>query len=178
MTDALDRLLAIVPAPDEHRRMRSWDEVERTIGVALPCDYKELVHVYGGGNWDDYLHVLEPGCPNDDYDLVAWARNQAEDLEGLWEFERKPVELEAEGARVIPWAVTDNGECLYWLVLPGVAPEGWTVMVNEARGGRWEHFSVSCTRFLAAALEGELRSGVLSSSFPLASHTFRRHRAG
>ncbi|MFD9245223.1 SMI1/KNR4 family protein [Streptomyces sp. NPDC059556] len=176
MTDALDRLLAIFPAPDEPRA-KSWDEVERTIGVALPRDYKELVRVYGGGNWDDYLHVLEPGCPNDDYDLVAWARNQAEDLEGLWEFERKPVELEAEGARVIPWAVTDNGECLYWLVPPGAPPEGWTVMVNEARGGRWEHFSVSCTRFLAAALEAELRSSLLSSSFPLATHTFRRHRA-
>ncbi|MFF9068229.1 SMI1/KNR4 family protein [Streptomyces sp. NPDC014891] len=177
MTDALARLLAIVPAPDEPHT-KSWDEVERTIGATLPCDYKELVRVYGGGHWDDYLYVLEPGCPNDDYDLAAWARNQTEDLEGLWEFEKKPVELEAEGARVIPWAVTDNGECLYWLVLPGVPPERWTVMVNEARGGRWEHFPVSCTRFLAAALEGELRSGVISSSFPLATHTFRRLRAG
>ncbi|MFJ2058723.1 SMI1/KNR4 family protein [Streptomyces sp. NPDC087908] len=134
MTDALDRLLAIVPAPDEPRT-KSWDEVERTIGFTLPWDYKELVRVYGGGHWDDYLYVLEPGCPNDGYDLAAWARNQAEDLEGLWEFEQKPVELEAEEAPVIPWAVTDNGECLYWLVLPGVPPERWTVMVNEALAG-------------------------------------------
>ncbi|MFJ5828004.1 SMI1/KNR4 family protein [Streptomyces sp. NPDC093089] len=176
MTDALDRLLEIAPAPGEPRT-KDWDEVERTIGVVLPGDYKELVGVYGGSNWDDYLYVLEPGCPNDNYDLVEWARNQAEDLEDLWEFEKKPVELEAEGSRVVPWAVTDNGECLYWLVLPGVPPERWTVMVNEARGGRWEHFSVSCTQFLAASLGGELRSGILSSSFPLATHEFRRLEA-
>ncbi|MEK9519536.1 SMI1/KNR4 family protein [Streptomyces venezuelae] len=176
MTDGLDRLSAIAPAPGAPRT-KTWDEVERAIGVVLPDDYKELVRVYGGGSWDDYLYVLEPGCPNESYDLLAWARNRAEDLEDLWEFEKKPVELETPGSRVVPWAVTDNGECLYWLVLPGVSPERWTVMVNEARGGRWEHFAVSCTRFLAGALDGELRSGILSSSFPLAAHAFRRLRA-
>ncbi|MFJ4336846.1 hypothetical protein [Streptomyces sp. NPDC088915] len=83
------------------------------------------------------------------------------------------MELGEDGARVVPWAVTDNGECLYWLVRPGLAPDRWTVMVNEARGARWEHFSVSCTRFLASVLSGELRSDVLSSSFPRAVHAFR-----
>ncbi|MGW4743240.1 hypothetical protein ACWEPR_00340 [Streptomyces sp. NPDC004290] len=48
------------------------------------------------------------------------------------------------------------------------------VMVNEARGGRWEHFAVSCTRFLADILDGELRSDILSSSFPLTTHDVRR----
>ncbi|MFE5731796.1 hypothetical protein ACFQ7A_12945 [Streptomyces sp. NPDC056528] len=56
----------------------------------------------------------------------------------------------------------------------GLDPDRWTVMVNEARGPGWEHFSVSCTRFLAASLSGTLRSGLLSSSFPRAPHEFRR----
>ncbi|WP_432114502.1 hypothetical protein [Streptomyces sp. S1] len=47
-------------------------------------------------------------------------------------------------------------------------------VVEEARGARWEHFSVSCTHFLAAVLSGELRSDALSSSFPLSVHEFRR----
>ncbi|MFF3774503.1 SMI1/KNR4 family protein [Streptomyces sp. NPDC002232] len=173
MTDGLARLSVIAPAPVESRQ-KDWAEVEHAIGWALPADYKELVRRYGGSNWDDYLYVLEPGCPNHHYDLLVWARNQAEDLEDLWEFEKKPVELEAEGVRVVPWAVTDNGGCLYWLVAPGVPPERWTVMVNEARGGRWEHFAVSCTRFLADILDGGLRSDILSSSFPLTTHDVRR----
>ncbi|MCX4981973.1 hypothetical protein [Streptomyces sp. NBC_00572] len=44
----------------------------------------------------------------------------------------------------------------------------------SARGDRWEHFAVSCTQFLASALTGELRSTLLSSRFPLATHEFRR----
>ncbi|MGW1774857.1 SMI1/KNR4 family protein [Streptomyces sp. NPDC002104] len=173
MPNALERLREIAPAPTAPRQ-KVWEEVERTLGLELPADYKELIRTYGGGNWDDYLYVLEPDCLNVNYDLVEWARDQAEDLEGLWEFERKPAELAAEGARVVPWATTDNGECLYWLVQPGLEPDQWTVMVNEARGGRWEHFGVPCTRFLAASLDGELQSSILSSSYPLATHEFRR----
>ncbi|MFB7370803.1 SMI1/KNR4 family protein [Streptomyces sp. NPDC056222] len=173
MSDALGRLADIAPAPSEPRQ-KDWDEVERGLGFELPADYKELIHVYGGSHWDDYLYVLEPGCPNEHYDLAEWADHQDDALEGLWEFEEKPAELEAEGSRVVPWATTDNGECLYWLVLPGLEPDRWTVMVNEARGDRWEHFSVSCTQFLASSLDGELRSSILWSSFPLTTHQFRR----
>ncbi|MFF4243081.1 SMI1/KNR4 family protein [Streptomyces sp. NPDC001822] len=173
MASALTRLLDIVPAPGEPRR-KDWSEAERNLGIALPADYKELIRVYGGSNWDDYLYVLEPDCPNDNYDLIDWAANQAEDLEDLWEFEKKPAELETEGSRVIPWATTDNGECLYWLLLPGREADQWTVMVNEARGDRWEHFSVSCTQFLASSLDGELKSNILSSLFPRSAHESRQ----
>ncbi|MEU0368803.1 SMI1/KNR4 family protein [Streptomyces sp. NPDC006283] len=173
MTNALRRLVEIAPAPSEPRQ-KDWGEVERSLGVELPVDYKELIHVYGGSNWDDYVYVLEPGCSNENYDLIEWAERQAEGLAGLWEFEKKPAELEVEGSRVIPWATTDNGECLYWLVRPSLEPDRWTVMVNEARGGRWEHFPVSCTQFLASTLYGELQSDILSSLFPRAAHEFRR----
>ncbi|MFJ3814680.1 SMI1/KNR4 family protein [Streptomyces sp. NPDC090056] len=173
MSNNLARLLEIASAPGEPRQ-KDWSEIERTLGTELPSDYKEFIRVYGGSNWDDYLYVLEPGCPNRNYDLIDWTEQQTEDLEGLWEFEKKPRELAAEGARVIPWATTDNGEFLYWLVLPGIDPEHWTVMVNEARGDRWEHFSVSCTQFLASSLDGDLQSNILSSSYPLSSHEFRQ----
>ncbi|MBB4982283.1 MULTISPECIES: SMI1/KNR4 family protein [Streptomyces] len=176
MSNAIPRLLEIFPAPTESRQ-KDWGDVERSLGDELPSDYKELIRLYGGSNWDDYLYVLEPGCPNENYDLIEWARNQTEDLEDLWEFEKKPAELEVEGARVIPWATTDNGECLYWLVRPRLRPDQWTVMVNEARGDRWEHFPVSCTQFLASSLSGELRSNILSSLFPRTPHEFRRLRA-
>ncbi|GGS21795.1 hypothetical protein Snoj_22760 [Streptomyces nojiriensis] len=173
MANALPRLLEIAPAPSRPRH-KDWGEVEGILAVGLPDDYKELIGLYGGSHWDDYLYVLEPDCPNRHYDLLKWAEYQFDDLEDLWTVEKKPAELETEGAVVIPWATTDNGECLYWLVLPGVEPNEWTVMVNEVRGPRWEHHSVSCTQFLASALTGELRSDILSSLFPLATHQFRR----
>ncbi|MFE6912267.1 hypothetical protein [Streptomyces erythrochromogenes] len=53
----------------------------------LPDDYKEFIEIYGGSNWDGYLYALEPDCPNQNYDLLKWAKFQYEDLEDLWEFE-------------------------------------------------------------------------------------------
>ncbi|MFJ6700049.1 SMI1/KNR4 family protein [Streptomyces sp. NPDC091272] len=174
MNNSLARLLEIAPAPTEPRQ-KDWGEAECTLGLELPADYKEFIRIYGGSNWDDYLYVLEPGCPNKHYDLLKENEGRQEDLEDLWEEERKPDELQDEGARVISWAVTDNGESLYWRVLPGHDPDQWTVMINEARGDRWEHFAVSCTQFLASALDGDIESNLLSSYyFPRNPHEFRR----
>ncbi|MGW8395887.1 SMI1/KNR4 family protein [Streptomyces lydicus] len=172
----LARLTQLLPPPPG-RGEKDWEAAEASLRVhELPSDYKELIHAYGAGNWDDYLYLLEPGCTNDNYDLIEWEDQQTEALDGLWEFEKRPAELEEEGSRIIPWATTDNGECLYWLVRPGDEAGQWTVMVNEARGDRWEHFSVTCTQFLASALTGELKSTILSSRFPLRVHEFRQLR--
>ncbi|MGW2407980.1 SMI1/KNR4 family protein [Streptomyces sp. NPDC001739] len=176
MTASLEQLAHIIHPPAQPRG-KDWDSAEQALGIQLPSDYKELIHTYGGSNWDDYLYVLEPGCPNDNYDLIEWEDQQAEALDGLWEFEKRPTELEEEGTRVVPWAATDNGECLYWLVRPGQHPDTWTIMVNEARGERWEHFSCTCTQFLVAALIGDLRSEILCSRFPLPVHEFRQLQA-
>jgi hypothetical protein len=171
MNSALARLTQLITPPSEPRTT-DWEAVQRQLGVTLPTDYKELIRVYGGSNWDDYLYLLEPGCPNDNYDLIEWEDQQTKALEGLWEFEKKPDELADPGSRVIPWAATDNGECLYWLVKPGRNPDQWTVMANEARGDCWEHYPMTCTGFLLAALTGDVHSDVLSSRFPLATHEY------
>ncbi|WP_326615640.1 SMI1/KNR4 family protein [Streptomyces decoyicus] len=177
MNPSLARLTQLLPPPPEPRE-KDWRPAEQALRVdELPSDYKELIHAYGGSNWDDYLYLLEPGCPNDNYDLIEWEDQQTEALDGLWEFEKKPAELEDEATRVIPWATTDNGECLYWLVRPGQAADQWTIMVNESSGDRWEHFPVTCTQFLASALTGDLKSTILSSRFPLAVHEFRQLKA-
>lgn len=62
---------------------------------------------------------------------------------------------------------------LYWLVHPGSHPDEWTAMVNEARGEWWEHYDVGCVELLVQLLAGEVRSEILSSSFPFQVHEFR-----
>lgn len=174
MTASMDQLRQIVPppapAPDTN-----WDNVERTLGFRLPTDYKEFIDTYGGSHWENYLRVMAPGCPDESYDLFEWKDWQTEELNDLWEFEPKPAELEEAGTRIIPWATTDNGEMLYWLIRPGQQPDDWTVLINEGRGPLWEHVPHTCTQFLASALTGDLRSVLLSDDhFPLPVHHVRQ----
>ena len=177
MNAALARLIQLVPPPPPQERSKDWEAVARRLGTDLPADYKELIGTYGGGCFDNYLWLLEPDSVNKDNDLVLLTEERDEAFEMLWEMgEEKPAELTEEGSRLIPWATTDNGEFLYWLVRPGQEPDGWTVMVNEGRGEAWEHFRMRCTEFLAASLAGEVQSEVLWSEYPAQVHSFRPAR--
>lgn len=171
--DELQRL--VPPPPGGGPPSPAWAEVSARLGIGLPADYVELIETYGGGQFDDYLYLLEPFAANDSYDLVREAGVRAEAFELLWSGgEPRPSFLGAPGQRLLPWASTDNGEFCYWLVAPGIAPDRWPVVVNEGRGPGWEHFDLGCAAFLLAVLRRRVDSEILmDEDFPADLHSFR-----
>lgn len=171
MHPAVERLTALVP-PAGPRRFRDWPSAEQALGTPLPDDYKELVETYGGGVFDETVWLLDPACPDEDYELVAAAAERAEVLANLWQTEPIPAEIQDTGARVIPWAyIEDSGAYLYWLVRPEQKPDEWTVMFNEGRGPEWEHHTASAASFLLSALTGEADSEYFPD-LPVEDHQF------
>jgi hypothetical protein len=167
----LDRIAELAPPPASPAPV-DWTVVEERLGTPLPRDYKQLVDTYGGGVFDETVWVLEPGCRQDDYDLLTMAEERREVLAQLWKSgEARPGPLEAAGTGLLPWAyVEGGGQFLYWLV-DGGDPDAWTVMANEGRGPEWEHHDATCTEFLLSALTGRVRSEVLAQ-LPAEEHTF------
>lgn len=137
-----------------------WAEAESALGTALPGDYKRLVETYGAGVFGDTVWLLVPDSAYDNCDLHARAAERAEILADLWEAgEARPAGLTEAGARALPWAFEEgSGAFLYWLVLPGRRPDGWTVLYNEGRGPLWEDHDMGCVAFLEALLCGTLQS--------------------
>ncbi|MFD8914940.1 SMI1/KNR4 family protein [Streptomyces sp. NPDC059575] len=129
-------LTALCPPPPDGGRNVEWTDVERTLGVPLPADYKQLVRTYGGGLFGDLVWLLEPGCPEAMYDLVAQTTEREEILAGLWAAgEVRPPELDEDGARLVPWGYAEGaGHFLYWLIRRDTDPDDWTVVLNEGRG--------------------------------------------
>lgn len=154
-----DPLVRLCPPPGDGRTVR-WAAVEEALGTALPADYKRLVGTYGGGVFAGAIRLLEPGCPDAMYDLVAQTAEREEILADLWEIgEEKPPELQDGEVGLVPWGYAeDSGHVLYWLVRPGVEPEEWTVILNEGRGPLWEAHPVSCSRFLLDVVAGTTTS--------------------
>ncbi len=110
---------------------------------------------------------------NPHYDLVGALEERTEANEMLWDAgEMRPDFLDDPALRLVPWASTDNGEFIYWVVDPARAPDEWEVAVNEARGDDWQKFPLGFSGFLSAVLQGEITSELLSSDFPLAVHQF------
>ncbi|MEU4997469.1 SMI1/KNR4 family protein [Streptomyces sp. NPDC021622] len=172
MASTLERLAALIP-PVGPRRSRDWAAVEQQLGTALPQDYKELVETYGGGVFDETVWLMDPGCRDEGYNLLDQAKERAEILADLWEFEPKPPQLlRDDGAEVLPWAyIEGSGAYLYWLCRPGQHPDEWTVMFNEGRGPEWEYHPAQCAPYLLAVLTGEADT-VYFPEFPPDEHQF------
>ncbi|MFJ3641230.1 SMI1/KNR4 family protein [Streptomyces sp. NPDC090108] len=169
LTDVLTPPRGDIPAPD-------WTAAETALRTAVPADFKALIETYGAGTVDNYLLLLEPGCPNDVYDLLKISAEREEANDSLWEYGDRPEEMETPGNRLICWATTDNGEYLYWLVRPGDDPDTRPILINSASTEDWERYDMTVTRFLTAVLTGEVRSEVLWDRFPLPEHEFRPTR--
>ncbi|MCK1798666.1 SMI1/KNR4 family protein [Streptomyces sp. XM4193] len=150
-----------------------WGRVEAGIDSSLPRDYKELIDSCGGGLIDEYLLLFEPDSGHRAYDLKRAFDQRTEANEILWDLEPPPPEVTENDARLIPWATTDNGEYLYWAAVKGVPPEEWRVLINDASSTLWETYDMTCTEFLASALNRDVVSGILWSRFPRGEHTFR-----
>jgi hypothetical protein len=176
MSPDLSQLAELLRGPAALERSWDWEVVEAELRTALPTDYRELVEAYGGGLLDEYLLLLEPGCPNDVYDLVKISAEREEANDSMWQFEDRPAEMESGGNRLICWATTDNGEYLYWLVQPADNPDSRPTLVNSESGEDWERYDMTVTQFLTAVLTGEIRSEILWDRFPLPAHEFRPAR--
>ncbi|MCH5584750.1 SMI1/KNR4 family protein [Shimazuella sp. AN120528] len=169
----VEQLVELIPPPAKAKSF-DWQRVEESLGVILPDDYKELVETYSGGQFEDYLYFLEPD--REHYDIMKHDLERAEAYESLWEYERKPDEIEDGKHRLIPWATTDNGEYLFWLVRKGEErnPDNWPVMINAAKEDEWEYFPMGCVAFFVQALERKVISQILSYAFPLTKHKFQQ----
>ena len=172
MHPAVERLTEIIP-PGTPRRSRDWAAAEQRLGTPLPEDYKELVELYGGGVFDETVWLLDPGCPDDDYNLLDQATARAEILAELWQTEAMPTELQDDPeAQVLPWAyIEESGAYLYWLWRPAQKPDEWTILLNEGRGPEWERHPGQCASFLLSVLTGETDTEYFPD-LPFESHQF------
>lgn len=152
-------------APLETGSPGAWSSIENRIGTRLPADYKEYIATYGTGSIGDFLWPYNPFSENPNLNLVRRMELDAGALRQIREKfgeEEVPYPLYPEPGGLMSWAVSDNGDTLYWLTQGD--PSYWRVVVNESRGPDFEHFEESTTSFLAKLISGELISEILPSS--------------
>lgn len=107
MSKKVTRLIEALNAP-ESATSKTWTPTETELGTSLPSDYKELIDRIGGGHIEEYMYILEPDCPNENYSLVHHARERTEAYDALFEVEEKPPELQVEGSQILPWAMVNS----------------------------------------------------------------------
>ncbi|MFJ3616282.1 Lsr2 family DNA-binding protein [Streptomyces hydrogenans] len=152
---ALTALTGLCPPPAVVRPSPDWLQVEDTLGKGLPQDYKELVTVYGPGQFSGFITLYQPHAPSEWADLTgpmpARLRGQIEEVR---QAARCPWRLPHSPENLLAMGVTGNGDYLFWDTQPPDTPDEWTVAVNEALDAPWFTYNGSLTEFLVSVLSG------------------------
>ncbi|GAA4262741.1 hypothetical protein [Dactylosporangium darangshiense] len=118
---------------------------------------------YGRGQFCGFLDVLQPADSMPQLDLATRARRSAELLRTA---PGVPFALDD----LLPVAMTDNGDTVYWLRQG--SPDAWKIVANGARNTKWPHFDGGIVAFLHAVLSGAHHVEVFPRSFPGSRRTF------
>lgn len=138
----------------------------------LPADYLELVARFGSGCIDEFLWLLSPFSTNPHLNVFVQERQLGDALHRLrYEFGvETPFLAGISAGRLIPWAVSDNGDVVYWHL---GSHDSAAVVVQDSDCADWQEFQCSCSEFLMNVLTGLVEVRAFPAEFPPYRHTFR-----
>ncbi|MGW1281967.1 Lsr2 family DNA-binding protein [Streptomyces tsukubensis] len=150
---ALDTLIRLCPPPASVPHAFDWDTIEARLSLRLPDDYKQLVTLYGRGEFNDFLTVYLPDGGHEEYALTGPTTARNQDLitraqlagPGRWDL---PCAVE----RLVTMGETGNGDYLFWMTDPAAEPDTWRVAVNQAIRPGWYVHDGGLADFLVVAL--------------------------
>lgn len=139
-----------------------WQGVKQRLGLDLPAQYKNLIDSAGDQLSFGETHVLSPFASNKHLNMyeksekiLAAARSLRAECSHHY-----PLPLYPEDGGLFPWAITDNGDTLYWITRED--PDTWPTLIQSARAPEFEvHFSRPCS-LLYRILTDKLQSAILA----------------
>jgi hypothetical protein len=148
-------------------------DAERSLGVALPADYKQIVSAYGSGCFNAFVRIFNPIATSPYGNLLSQRILQG-DIEEETRDDDYPVyphPVVPAIPGILPFGITDNGNVLFWIVGSSDTAR-WTLAVNDPRSDRRDVFHLDLVSFLCQLLVGEIRCSVFPDSFPGAEPRF------
>ena len=154
------KMLQLAPPPTDpvgSGSVADWIEFEKSIGVALPADYKWLVDTYGAGDFLDLLVPLQPFVQSESINfrtqLVATSKKYLE-FQEIFEDEC-PYAVFPKADGLIPVAQDTNGNDLFWIA--SESTEDWSLIHYNWRGGCLsQKYDMTLLSFIVRWIDGKL----------------------
>jgi uncharacterized protein (TIGR02996 family) len=146
--DPLDELRMVLPPPKRLLHATgNWAEVEETLGLTLPSDYKAFISSYGSGT-AGCIEILSPfGFTPDVRDRwVTWAGL----IVDLAEYEEVPYPVFPQAGGLLPFGTLGDVDLLTWRTLGD--SENWPFVYHHQRQGFFEIKGLSAVEFLLEAV--------------------------
>lgn len=170
---SIDTLKKLIQVPDEPVDTgKGWENVERKINCLLPDDFKLFFDSYGTGAIGDFLWVLNPKSSNGNlnFNKSLYFHTAYKQMKELFPDDYKRPNF-PEKESFLTWAVSDNGDSLFWIISSD-NPNDWKVGVHNHDQGEEETFDMNASDFLISLAEKKLSSKILPEDFLNSSITF------
>ncbi|HEX4349858.1 MAG TPA: SMI1/KNR4 family protein [Verrucomicrobiae bacterium] len=156
-------LTQIVPPPVHptyNGRAEDWDVIQRILEVQLPDDFKKLINIYGTGCFLRFLYLLSPFAPFDtSLNLLSGDTKQllSNYKSGQKQFPQysPPFPVYPHESGLFPWAITVNGDTLFWLRQG--SPNEWPIVVCDSKFSEsYDRFNCTTAEFLCRLFSGKI----------------------
>lgn len=156
----------MTPPDNPNESHGDWVAIENEIGTSIPIEYKEFINTYGSGKILDFLIILNPFSKRETINLISGMATQKEVIEELTNDygEDFPYSIYPETDGLLPFAITDNGDVIYWLT--NGSPDDWNIIINESRGPDFERIQLSTLDFIEKFVSGALNSDIIPNIKP------------
>jgi hypothetical protein len=164
----IELLKSLLPPPPEPIAVPSQSDIgsfEQQF-TKLPTDFVDFLQSYGTGSIDNFIWIFNPASKNPNLNLANQIKLQLQTFRELvfQQLEPSPYKLFPEKEGLLPFAITDNGNVLFWKTVGD--PNQWSVVVAASRAPKYEEYNLCITDFISKLLMKELHVGIFPDDFP------------
>jgi len=135
-----------------------WKKIEDMFKIKFPIDYKLFIDNFGEGAINDFLCIFSPFSENKYLNTIFQFNEMKEAYEVIKECMPEMCEFEfwKNGKGLFPWAITANGDELYW----NYTGNSVDIVIFGSRYYDKQIFSCSTVEFLVQLLKKEIECRV------------------
>lgn len=140
-----------------------WENIEKKEGIVFPNDFKEFINRHGAGNINEFLWILSPFSDNPFLNSFVNVKNMKRSFDEMADLLPSKMELKIfeEGTGLFPWAITDNGDELYW----NYNGSKQTIVVIASRYSEMQEYDMGMDEFLYKLLSNKISCNIFPSDF-------------
>jgi hypothetical protein len=139
-----------------------WEEIESTLGTALPADYKLIINVYGSGSFNDLFSLFSPfetesgNLVNQALTRECFGNSRLENYKEMQSISPRscPFPTFPEPGGLLPLGGDSNGGDAYWLTEG--EPDNWPLVLIPHGYEPIERHEMPLVDFLVLWLSGDL----------------------
>ena len=165
-----EEFLRLYPTSFNREEKLDWAKVETQLGFNFPDEFCFIIENYGTISLGNFITVFNPFSENKsiNLDAIKFYTDSYKYLKSQF-----PNSYKRPSESFLTWAVTDNGDTLFWDIHDQKNHNGWHVGIHDKSQSEEEVFPMTTLEFLHNVASGKLKNSIFPRDFFEGTKTFK-----